>query len=456
MPTAAFSCGTTTGSGIASPAWAPREKRLDDRREVGAGVGEQPVDAARLEQRQVGFGDGPDVLLGRHGEGPDGLDAPASIAGDAAAAQTPARARTAARHRVQVDKACWFVIFRRCPGCPRARGSTGCSCAARAASGRAPSIKLLERFGTARRAYEELPRLMREAGGERWRRCRRDEAEAELEALQALGAQLIARTEPEYPARLAEIADPPPLLAVLGEPALLAAPAVAIVGARNASAHGRMLAKTLGQELAEAGLVVVSGLARGIDTAAHEGALAAGGATVAVIASGIDVAYPPDNAALMAQIAASGAVVSERPLGCGAAGAPLSRAATASSPGLSLGVVVVEAAPQSGSLITARLAAEQGREVMAVPGSPLDPRHRGTNQLLRDGATLVESAADVRAALGPLGSVPAPIRRPRRRAPAAIRAAIRCAPAPAPPPQPATCSAGCRSGSASSRCWLTN
>jgi len=277
--------------------------------------------------------------------------------------------------------------------------------------------KLLERFGTARRAYEELPRLMREAGGERWQRCRRDEAEAELEALQALGAHLIARVEPEYPPRLAEIADPPPLLAVLGEPAMLAAPAVAIVGARNASAHGRMLAKTLGQELAEAGLVVVSGLARGIDTAAHEGALAAG-ATVAVIASGIDVAYPPDNEELMAQIAASGAVVSERPPGAVPQARHFPRRNRIIA-GLALGVVVVEAAPQSGSLITARLAAEQGREVMAVPGSPLDPRHRGTNQLLRDGATLVESAADIRAALGgALEPIPAPIRRPRRREPA--------------------------------------
>jgi len=273
--------------------------------------------------------------------------------------------------------------------------------------------KLLERFGTARRAYEELPRLMREAGGERWRRCRRDEAEAELEALQGRGAHLIARVEADYPARLAEIADPPPLLAVLGDPALLAAPAVAIVGARNASAHGRMLAKALGKELAEAGLVVVSGLARGIDTAAHEGALA-GGATIAVIASGIDVAYPPDNEQLMAQIAARGAVVSERPPGAVPQARHFPRRNRIIA-GLCLGVVVVEAAPQSGSLITARLAAEQGREVMAVPGSPLDPRHRGTNQLLRDGATLVESAADVRAALGALDAIPAPIRRPRRR-----------------------------------------
>jgi DNA processing protein len=296
-------------------------------------------------------------------------------------------------------------------------------------------FKLLDRFDTARRAYEELPRLMREAGGgERWRRCRRDEAEAELETLRALGAQLIARAEPEYPARLAEIADPPPLLAVLGEPALLAAPAVAIIGARNASAHGRMLAKTLAMELAEAGLVVVSGLARGIDTAAHEGALAAGGATVAVIASGIDVPYPPDNEALMAEIAASGAVVSERQPGAVPQARHFPRRNRIIA-GLCLGVVVVEAAPQSGSLITARLAAEQGREVMAVPGSPLDPRHRGTNQLLRDGATLVESATDIRAALGSaLDDVAPRVAPPRRRATAGSELPLP-APAPAASPQ---------------------
>jgi DNA processing protein len=280
-------------------------------------------------------------------------------------------------------------------------------------------FKLLERFGTARRAYEELPRLMQEAGGERWRRCRRDEAEAEIEAMQALGGHLIARVEPEYPTRLAEIADPPPLLSVLGEPALLGAPAVAIVGARNASAHGRMMARTLAKDLTEAGLAVVSGLARGIDTAAHDGVLAARGATVAVIASGLDVPYPPDNEQLMAEIAETGAVVSERPLGAVPQARHFPRRNRMIA-GLSLGVVVVEAAPQSGSLITARLAAEQGREVMAVPGSPMDPRHRGTNQLLRDGANLVESADDIGAALGAaLADRPAPIRRPRRADPPA-------------------------------------
>jgi DNA processing protein len=270
-------------------------------------------------------------------------------------------------------------------------------------------FKLLERFRSARKALDELPRLAREAGAEdRWRRCRRDEAEAELAATLDLGCALLARDEPGYPQRLAEIADPPPLLVVRGRADLLAQPAVALVGARNASANGRMLARNLASDLAAGGLLVVSGLARGIDAAAHEGALAAGAPTLAVIASGVDVAYPSDHADLMERIADTGAIVSERPLGAVPQARHFPRRNRLIS-GLSLGVVVVEAAPQSGSLITARLAAEQGREVMAVPGSPLDPRHRGTNQLLRDGATLVESAADVLAALGPLA--PAPARR---------------------------------------------
>ncbi len=263
-------------------------------------------------------------------------------------------------------------------------------------------FKLLRRFGSADRGLKELPRLAREAGGEeRWRRCPRDEAEAELAAIVELGCALIAHGEPGYPHRLAEIADPPPLLVVRGRADLLAAPAVALVGARNASANGRLFAHSLARELAAHDLLVVSGLARGIDGAAHEGALAAGAPTIAVIASGVDVAYPSEHAELMERIAATGAIVSERPLGAVPQARHFPRRNRLIS-GLCLGIVVVEAAPQSGSLITARLAAEQGREVMAVPGSPLDPRHRGTNQLLRDGATLVESAADVIAALGPL------------------------------------------------------
>lgn len=283
--------------------------------------------------------------------------------------------------------------------------------------------KLLRRFGSARRAYEQLPRLAREAGGseERWRRCPRDEAEAEIEAVQAQGWHLIALGEPEYPARLAEIHDPPPMITVRGRLDLLNEPAIAIVGARNASGNGCLFAKRLAAELAAEGVAVLSGLARGIDTAAHQGALEASGGTVAVVAAGADVAYPPDNAGLMAQIAENGAVLTERPLGA----EPQARHFPKRNrliAGLSQGVVVVEAAPQSGSLITARLAAEQGREVMAVPGSPLDPRHRGTNQLLREGATLIESADDVRAAMGPHLARPRPAR-PERRVPPPVEPA---------------------------------
>ena len=273
--------------------------------------------------------------------------------------------------------------------------------------------KLLDRFGTARRALGELPALIHtlHLGDDRFRLCPAEEAEAELEALRARGCHLLLASEPAYPAGLREIADPPPVITIRGDPAVLETALVAVVGARNASGNGRSFARTLARDLAAGGLVVVSGLARGIDSAAHEGALEAGGLTVAVVAAGVDVAYPPENAALMERVAAAGAIVSERPLGA----EPQARHFPKRNrliAGLSVGIVVVEAAPQSGSLITARLAAEQGREVMAVPGSPLDPRHRGTNRLLRDGATLIESAEDVLAALGPQLQ---PHRRPARR-----------------------------------------
>lgn len=229
----------------------------------------------------------------------------------------------------------------------------------------------------------------------------REALRAELEAVVAMGGRMVIGSEADYPPLLRPLPDPPPVLTVHGDVELLRRPAVAVVGARNASLNGRAFARTLAQELAGAGLVVVSGLARGIDTAAHEGALAAGGATVAVIAAGIDVVYPPENAALMGRIAAEGAVVSERPLKATARAKDFPRRNRVIA-GLALGTVVVEAAPASGSLITARLAVEYGREVMAVPGSPQDPRHRGTNQLLREGAHLVESAADIMAVLEPL------------------------------------------------------
>ncbi|HET6522110.1 MAG TPA: DNA-processing protein DprA, partial [Geminicoccaceae bacterium] len=284
--------------------------------------------------------------------------------------------------------------------------------------------KLMQRFGTARRALAELPRLAREAGGgDRFRPCPRAEAEAEFEQLERRGWHLVALGEPAYPELLAAIEDAPPFLTVRGDPAALAGLGVGIVGARNASGNGRLFARRLAAELAGRGLVVVSGLARGIDTAAHEGALEpAGGATVAVIASGADVPYPEENAGLMERIAGTGgAVVSERPLGSEPQARHFPRRNRLIS-GLSRGIVVVEAAPGSGSLITARMAAEQGREVMAVPGSPLDPRHRGTNKLLRDGAALVEGAEDVLALLEPiLAATRSPRRRParRREAPAA-------------------------------------
>jgi DNA processing protein len=219
------------------------------------------------------------------------------------------------------------------------------------------------------------------------------EARHEAAALAKLGGRFVFLDDPLYPPLLARLPDAPPVLAVLGDAALLAAPAVAVVGARNASAAGRRIAEDLSATLAEKGLTIVSGLARGIDTAAHDGALRSG-PTVAVLPGGVDVPYPPENAALAARIAERGAVVSETPLGT----APLNRHFPKRNrivAGLSLGVVVVEAAHRSGTLITARLALEHGREVFAVPGSPLDPRCRGSNDLLRQGAHLAETAEDV-------------------------------------------------------------
>jgi DNA processing protein len=290
--------------------------------------------------------------------------------------------------------------------------------------------KLLDRLGSAGRVLAALPGMIAAGTAPGVMLCPRPDAARELEAIRALGAALLARDDADYPLRLREIGDPPPVLTVRGRPALLAAPAVAVVGARNASGNGCRFARHLAAELAETGLAVVSGLARGIDTAAHEGALDAGGATVAVLASGADVAYPEENAALMARIGELGVLVSERPLGAAPRAKDFPRRNRIIS-GLCLGVVVVEAAPRSGSLITAELAAEQGREVMAVPGTPLDPRHRGTNQLLRNGAQLVESAADVLEVLRPALAAPRATV-PRQAAPAFPRAAT-AAPEAAPP-----------------------
>ncbi|MEM9170956.1 MAG: DNA-processing protein DprA, partial [Pseudomonadota bacterium] len=207
-----------------------------------------------------------------------------------------------------------------------------------------------------------------------------------------VGARVLARCEPDYPKALAAIPDPPPILFVCGHVSLFDRPAVAIVGARNASAVGRKLARDLAVGLGAAEIVVTSGLARGVDGAAHEAALATG--TIAVVAGGVDVIYPPEHEALTKEIAARGALVSEMPPGRRPTGRDFPRRNRLIS-GLSRGVVVVEAAAKSGTLITARFAGEQGREVFAVPGSPLDPRCAGANRLLRDGASFVERVDDI-------------------------------------------------------------
>ncbi len=258
---------------------------------------------------------------------------------------------------------------------------------------------LMTRYGDAEAALAALPALARNGGGARAPVVPSVQAIAdEIGALQALGARLLVLGEPDYPPLLAQLADAPPVLAVLGDIAVLHRRLVAIVGSRNASSNGLRIAEALAAELGDHGLVVVSGLARGIDTAAHRGAMFVG-PTIACVAGGLDQPYPPENALLQAQIAQRGAVVAEAPLGT----APQSRHFPRRNriiAGLSLGCVVVEAAPRSGSLITADLAHTYGRELFAVPGSPLDPRCRGANNLIRQGtAHLTESAADVLAQL---------------------------------------------------------
>jgi DNA processing protein len=258
---------------------------------------------------------------------------------------------------------------------------------------------MLRRFGSARAALDVLPRLARR--GERATTVTavtRGEAEAELAALHRAGARLVCWGEPGYPSALAAIEDAPPILTILGQAELLQRPMIAVVGARNASANGRRLARDLAAELGLGGLVVISGLARGIDAAAHLGALETG--SVAVVAGGADVVYPAENRGLHDALARRGAVVAELPLGTEPQARHFPRRNRIIS-GMALGVVVVEAAARSGSLITARFALEQGREVFAVPGSPLDPRARGCNELLRHGAILTENAADVLSQLGP-------------------------------------------------------
>lgn len=260
-------------------------------------------------------------------------------------------------------------------------------------------LQLLARFGSAGAALEALPDLAARGGGKAPVIAPRDIIETEIERTRALGAQYLFLGEAGYPALLGEIENPPPVLIVRGDPALLERTCIAMVGARNASAAACRFVRTLAQDLGDSRATVVSGLARGIDTAAHEGSLAHG--TVAVIAGGIDVIFPPENAGLQERIAQEGLLIAEMPPGTRpqARHFPWRNRIIA---GIAVGTVVVEAAPKSGSLITARLAAEAGRDVMAVPGSPLDPRAQGCNLLIREGATLIQSAADIWEAIGPI------------------------------------------------------
>lgn len=258
--------------------------------------------------------------------------------------------------------------------------------------------QLLRRFGTATAALDALPDLAAR-GGAPYRAAPIARIEAEVAAVRRAGARYLFHDSPDYPSLLAQADGAPPILTARGDAALLRCPAVAVVGARNSSAAAVKLARTFAMALSEAGYAVVSGLARGIDGAAHQGALAGMGTgqcggTIGVIASGIDIAYPPEHAALQEDIANRGLLLAEQPAGT----EPLARHFPARNriiAGIAAGTLVVEAAWKSGSLITARLAGEMGREVMAVPGSPLDSRSHGCNQLIRDGAILVQSADDV-------------------------------------------------------------
>ncbi|GLK80814.1 DNA-processing protein DprA [Methylopila turkensis] len=257
---------------------------------------------------------------------------------------------------------------------------------------------LVNHFGGASAALDALPTLARR-GGRAIRVASRAEAEDEFAEVERLGARMIALGEADYPRALAAADGAPPLLTVAGDPSVFHRPAVGIVGARNASSAGRSFAARLAADLGGAGWVIASGLARGVDAAAHAASIESG--TVAACAGGLDRIYPPEHADLARRIIEHGALVTEMPLGWQPRGRDFPRRNRIIA-GMSLGVVIVEAATRSGSLITARLAAEIGREVMAAPGSPLDPRCEGSNALLRDGATFVTRAEHVLEALSPM------------------------------------------------------
>jgi len=259
--------------------------------------------------------------------------------------------------------------------------------------------QLLARFGSAERAIEALPDLAARGGGKPPRIANTATVEREIARVETLGARYLFIDDADYPPLLAELDNAPAVMTIRGDAGLFARTSVAMVGARNASAAACRFARGLAVELGREGVVIVSGLARGLDTAAHQGSLATG--TIGVIASGIDIAFPPENRALQDQVAEQGLLIAEQPPGS----EPLARNFPHRNrviAGLSTGTVVVEAAPRSGSLITARLAAEAGRDVMAVPGSPLEPRAQGCNLLIREGATLVQSAADILETIRPI------------------------------------------------------
>jgi DNA processing protein len=264
---------------------------------------------------------------------------------------------------------------------------------------------LVNHCGGARAAIEALPELARRGGAQKpVRVLSRELAERELEGSRRLGVELVALGEPDYPARLRMIDDAPPLIGVRGKMSVLASNMIAVVGSRNSSAAGVKFAERVAREFGDAGFVVVSGLARGIDAAAHRASLGSG--TVAVLAGGHDHIYPAEHVTLLDSILPNGAAITEMPLGWEPRGRDFPRRNRLIS-GLAVGVVIVEAARRSGSLITARMANEQGREVFAMPGSPLDPRAEGTNGLLKQGATLVTEAADVLSVIRPiLGDLP--------------------------------------------------
>jgi DNA processing protein len=266
--------------------------------------------------------------------------------------------------------------------------------------------ELINRYGGAARALAALPELQRRGGrGRSFKICTRSDAESELEAAARAGAQSVFTIEPGYPPALAAIEAPPPMLYVKGKAELLGQPGVAIVGSRQASAAGIKLARLFADSLSKEGFVIVSGLARGIDAAAHEASLARG--TVAVLAGGIDIVYPPEHAGLQERIGAVGCLVTEQPPGFVPRAKEFPRRNRLVS-GIALGVAVIEAAKRSGTLVTARFAGEQGREVFAVPGHPLDPRAEGTNQLLKNGATIATEPQDIISQLMPMITPPRP------------------------------------------------